>query len=85
MLPVIRLDTQNGFDAYEHQGSLCLWSDYPENEGYYSVSASRARWHKRGGISRSAEKPSYKLTLENLIEFIGSRTAWLDETYLKAE
>jgi len=63
-LPVIRLNTQSGSDESEHEGSVCLWADYPADEGYYSVAASRARWHKRGGISRSAAKVSYKLTLE---------------------
>lgn len=63
-LPVIRLDTESGFDEYVHEGSLCLWSDYPSDEGYYSVSASQARWHKRGGITRTAAKTSYKITLE---------------------
>ena len=62
-LPVIRLQTESIQE--ENEGSLCLWSDYPADEGYYCVSASRARWHKRGGISRMALKTSYKVTLEN--------------------
>ena len=63
-LPVIRLSTEKGSDGYEQEGGLCLWSDYPSEEGYYCVSASKARWHKRGGTTRSADKASYKITLE---------------------
>ena len=61
-LPVIRLDTQKGFGEYVHEGDVCLWSGYPSDEGYYTVSESAARWHKRGGSTRGAEKSSYKIT-----------------------
>lgn len=65
-LPVIRLSTEKGFDGYEQEGDWCLWSDYPSEEGYYCVSASKARWHKRGGSTKTADKASYKITLEKL-------------------
>jgi len=63
-LPVLELTTEHyGESDGRNYGTFTLKDPYALESGY-SIAASQAEWHLRGGSTKMEEKPSYKISLK---------------------